>query len=654
MEANNIMMSQAKGVHGNTVTQFLIDQQAIDNALMVDGKTPLGLVAMFYFDKDGENVSIEWYSTLYDKYFQTRNQISFNMNADCEEQKFAWDGVARAPKGSGTKNDPYLVEEAGNLLWMALQVSEANITNGNSVSFANTYFKQTCDIDLGGLVTRSIGWYHTSESQNERTSAFGGHYDGCGYTIRNGRIIDKVYSHGININWSTALFGCIWGATIENVILEDMTVWSRGVTGGIVGRAVAPRDGSAGSDFNTISNCHVKESCRIVTVWGLGNSLNKNEYGYNTRYRAGIVGSICGIAYATTIKGCTSDVNISVDGEHSMVGGIAGAAGYNSVIEKCAFTGSITLTDVDTTVSPTFGGIVALLAPNYGTETMNPYDNYRGNLTIRNCYNSGSFTYTGDDALPQGLEMHWGGILGHALKLEKFDDAQKKYVIESCYNLYEKKIESSMKDNDNYWLGGIVGKADAIGSYDSVYVKDCSSVEIETAGGENGSTNEYRHTGLKSSYGILPVVSENVKTEASATIVKKIADMWTETDYAALNAAIEEANALKKADYTEKSWSDMEKALAAAKEALNSNDQDVVDEATDTLKAAIKALVKAEKSDDKTDNGSSDPTVDDGSNDSSTATDTPQKTGGCGSSIAASSVILAAVLALGLGLQKKD
>ena len=621
MESNNIMMKQAKGVHGNTVTQFLIDQQAVDkpymgtswskkevtvNLLDDDGNPiigedgnpvtsyknekgetvkatksywclngvdtgvlaenksykntnlhtsyphptatvgedgywyvngakfhdmkytgmPLGLVAMFYFDEDGENVSVEWYSTLRNKYYQTCNQISFNMNNKqglADQSSFPWNGLSIAPKGSGTESDPYIVENGGNLLWMANRVTEkgiVNLTGGGTLCFEDTYFKQICDIDLGGLVIKSIGYYHTSESEIEKAAAFAGHYDGGGYSIKNGRVINAISNQGININHTVGLFGCIWGATVENVTLDNVTVWSRNLTGGIVGRAVAPRNVDAPSDFNVISNCHMTASCRLVGVWQHGKSISTKEYGYNTRYRAGVVGSICAIAYASTIKGCTSAVRFEVDGEHSMAGGIAGMAGYNSVIEDCAFTGGITLTDMNTTVSPTFGGIVALLAPNYETETMNPGDDYRGTLTIRNCYNSGSFTYTGEAALPDGLEMHWGGILGHAKMLEKFSNG-RAYLIENCYNLYEKAIETKLAGDADYWVGGIVGKADAgnYDAYDSLTVKNCASVAIAANGGDTeDSTNEYRTTGIHSLYGDLPVLAENVTTSVEEAI----------------------------------------------------------------------------------------------------------------------------------------
>ncbi|MBE6689900.1 MAG: hypothetical protein E7590_01285 [Ruminococcaceae bacterium] len=551
MECNLLQMKQAKGVHGNTVTQFLIDQQTIDLALMNKGQLPLGLVAMFYFDEDGENVSVEWYSTTYDKYFQTRNQFSFNMNAESEEQIFPWDGLAVAPKGAGTESNPYIVENGGNLLWMANQIQQIDLSAGGTPSFENAYFKQVCDIDLDGLVIKSIGYYHTSQGNINKVAAFAGHYDGGGYSIKNGRVIPSGTSHESNINWCDGLFGCIYGATIENVTLDNVTIWSRGVTGGIVGRATAPRNTSPSSDFNVISNCHIKSNCRIVSTWQLDQRykpgydgaenklLPEGALDYNTRYRAGIVGGICGMAYATIIKGCTNAVEFTLDNTHTLAGGIAGTAGYNTVIESCAFTGGMTLTGTEpmvgtTVIDATFGGIVGLLSPNMETNTMGDKDNFIGSLTVRNCYNSGYFIYTGAD-MPDGMEMHWGGILGHATKLATLD-ANRTYLIENCYNVYEKAVEPALADNANYWIGGIVGKAN-VGDYhfwESLNVKNCASVAVAARGGDAAaSTNEYRMPGTASFYGKLAVLPVNVST-ASANEIEELYEI------AQSNARLEE------------------------------------------------------------------------------------------------------------------
>lgn len=522
MESNLIRINQAKGVNGNTVSQFLIDQQTVDSKYMDNGEKPLGLVAMFYFDKDGRNVSVEWYSTLHDKYFQTENQISFDMEAECEEQSFTWNGLSIAPKGSGTKNDPYLVENGGNLLWMANQISDNTAT---SAKFEGKYFKQICDIDLGGCVTKSIGYYHTSEGGSVKMAAFGGNYDGCGYSIRNGRISSFNISHGQNINWADGLFGVIYGATIKNVVLENIEIWSRGVTGGIVGRALAPLDASADESFNVISGCEIKNDCRIYAIHCNGQSVSK-DVAYGNKYHAGAVGAICGMAYATTIEGCTSAVEFSVNGDHSLAGGIVAVAGYNTVIDACAFTGGITLTDNTSKVASSFGGIVGT-AVNNESETMYVKDDTFGYLKISNCYNKGYFRYTGSESLQQ--ETHWGGIIGNASHLYDVDPSEHIFTIENCYNLYEKK--SNAKES-GAWIGGLVGHALVEESnYDStLWISNSASVKIDAVGGKDMSTNEYRTDNSINVYDqyAISIVESSVSTKSAnemANAVKGIDDL---------------------------------------------------------------------------------------------------------------------------------
>ena len=69
----------------------------------------------------------------------------------------------------------------------------------------------------------------------------------------------------------------------------------------------------------------------------------------------------------------------------------------------------------------------------------------------------------------------------------------------------------------------------------------------------------------------------------------------SEPDYAALNAAIEAAERLVESDYTADSWAKVESALAAAKAALESTDQDAIDAAAKALNDAVDALVEAEE-----------------------------------------------------------
>lgn len=72
----NLVFKRTKvGVHGNVVTEVLVDPQQIDH----DYKGA-GLIAMFYFSADGRHVDVRYYSPVRDQYFLRTNQMSFDLH----------------------------------------------------------------------------------------------------------------------------------------------------------------------------------------------------------------------------------------------------------------------------------------------------------------------------------------------------------------------------------------------------------------------------------------------------------------------------------------------------------------------------------------------------------------------------------------------
>lgn len=63
-----VVVSQTEGVHGNIVTQMLIDPQGVDTS------TPTGMVTMLYFKADG-SIEVETYSTIQESYYKESNQF---------------------------------------------------------------------------------------------------------------------------------------------------------------------------------------------------------------------------------------------------------------------------------------------------------------------------------------------------------------------------------------------------------------------------------------------------------------------------------------------------------------------------------------------------------------------------------------------------
>ena len=72
----SVMNIKATGVHGNTVNQMLIDAQNMDRDIM----GAVGMVCMFYFNEDGSEMQIEYYSTLRNQYYRVTNQYKVDLS----------------------------------------------------------------------------------------------------------------------------------------------------------------------------------------------------------------------------------------------------------------------------------------------------------------------------------------------------------------------------------------------------------------------------------------------------------------------------------------------------------------------------------------------------------------------------------------------
>jgi hypothetical protein len=74
----DVICSQWKGVHGNVVTNILIDPQDMDTMFKSQGS--VGAVAMFYFSNGGKTVEVRYWSTVQNAYIKTKNQYTFTID----------------------------------------------------------------------------------------------------------------------------------------------------------------------------------------------------------------------------------------------------------------------------------------------------------------------------------------------------------------------------------------------------------------------------------------------------------------------------------------------------------------------------------------------------------------------------------------------
>jgi len=77
--SSNIVASQVTGDNGNVVTQMLINPQSFD----YNQQYQTGMVCMLYFSADGNDVSVEWYSTIRDQYYRQSNQFDISLDELC-------------------------------------------------------------------------------------------------------------------------------------------------------------------------------------------------------------------------------------------------------------------------------------------------------------------------------------------------------------------------------------------------------------------------------------------------------------------------------------------------------------------------------------------------------------------------------------------
>ncbi len=276
-----------------------------------------------------------------------------------------WDGtsVSTSLAGTGTAEDPFLIQSAADFAYFAAQINAVEGAAGtiNKITtFKGQYFKMTKSIDLNGhylIVGMHAGW--------NNYQGFFGTFDGNNCSIR-----------GINIDHSTtstsaALFGCVNTGAIKNLSIYGNVKGNSGV-GSLVGytvtNAVIENITSYVNVTSTVSNG------RQGTVGGIvanqensaGALLNCVNYG-TVICDSYIVGGIVGSGG----KDITNCVNWGdVTGANVSVGGISGSTKDKGTISGCVNYGTITGA---TTKYGQIGGIVGTAkkpvtnCTNYGT-----------------------------------------------------------------------------------------------------------------------------------------------------------------------------------------------------------------------------------------------------------------------------------------------
>ncbi len=374
-----------------------------------------------------------------------------------------WDGTtATQPAGYGTEEEPYLISSAANLQWMANQAG-ANQAGGTQIIFQG-YFEQTCDIDLNGKTMSSIGCYLNDNFINGATegatiNAFGGHYNGNGYSIKNGNIVNKNTTHGKNGNWAAGLFGVIWGATIENVVLDNVHVTDTNIVAALVGEAQSYKDEEIG--YNTIRNCVVKSNCTVT-----GTDTSDLGAAWNGQANLMRIGGIVALGVNVAIDNCVNGATLIAPNTKNapLMGGIAAQIGGGATITNCVNTGVMSVDysenaakNLNNKMMIQGGGIVGLMTFTASRTTTS----VTSTVTIENCYNTGklSFIVPAENNKENPLsvtnnDLNWGGIAGTI----GADGGSGTIGIKNCYNLADECGSAIAWRGADANAAGIVGQ----------------------------------------------------------------------------------------------------------------------------------------------------------------------------------------------------
>jgi len=387
-------------------------------------------------------------------------------------QSLVWDGAAEPwTHGSGTEDDPYLIETPQNLAYIADVVNgEPDWNNNWKYRFADTCFLLTADIDLGGA--NGVTWdpigtrtFHSNEVR------FAGHFDGGGHVISNMRVTnEKTYYYDYY-----GLFGFADGGSIKNVVLDntcsiqidDCYNYSGISVGSIIGSGINISVSDCHSEakincvglFTDVGGCDIGGICGYLYV----SSINNCYFGGNINcdgtslYSSVAVGGITGITGDSEVTYChnagdieNKTINSSeINWGNLVSGGITGVAWKQTRISHCGNTGRVYVEDMYYSETKKYcGGILGFVSSNSHITT---------EIDIANCFNVSDVS-----ANPEGISCYEtvaGGIVGEIKELAKVN-------VSNCYHV-------GSLDADH--IGGImVPEGDTVSVTNSYFIDSCN------------------------------------------------------------------------------------------------------------------------------------------------------------------------------------
>ncbi len=332
-------------------------------------------------------------------------------------------------EGKGTKDEPYLLKTAEDLVILQQSVNNAGIT------FEGVYFQMT------GNITLPESWVPIGSST---INLFAGHFDGggslltvpsggkplLGYighaTLSNLDIYgERIEGYGVVNNYAVNYSYMYPTINIENVTLKSGT---KTLYSGFIGGY------ASGQNIVTIRNCTIEEGVvigydksqsSIGAFAGEFNGYIENCVSSATVYGINYVGGIVGDKGQTMgpfeIKNCVFDGTIEASGNN--VGGIVGGgyAGTGFGLESAPNTPCVTIQNCAVSGHVTGRNYVGgIFGAEPGVEQC--WDN--GNGYIQNNLFTGAVTAT--------TGTYVGGIVGYMNSLNRYTIITNNYFIDTC------------------------------------------------------------------------------------------------------------------------------------------------------------------------------------------------------------------------------
>ena len=231
-----------------------------------------------------------------------------------------WDGITISESliGTGSEEDPFLIQCGADLAYLSAQVNAGN-------TYAGSYFKLTRSIDLSNKVNFMIG--------KSATNSFAGVFDGNNCSIR-GFNIERTSSR------SGLFYDLLAGGEIKNLSVYGL------ISGGQYTGSIA------GNVYGTITNCHNYAEIIVSNdangQGGIAGGINDlgaiiNCYNYGNVSGNLHTGGIVGVSWTSTSKvsNCKNfgSVTSSANDTKGGAGGIIGT--QNGTVESCSNYGSV-------------------------------------------------------------------------------------------------------------------------------------------------------------------------------------------------------------------------------------------------------------------------------------------------------------------------